>query len=92
MKVQLLERDVVWRELDGEVVILNLTTGHYYGLEGAANEIWRLLLEHGTTERVVEIMARDYDIDVGRLRQDVEAVVRDLAERSILQVDPAPDA
>jgi len=87
MKVRILEADVVWRELDGEVVILNLATGNYYGLEGAANDMWRLLVEHGSTEKVVEIMARDFDVESGRVSQDLDTLVKDLETRAIVQVE-----
>lgn len=87
MKVQLLERDIVWREIDAEIVILNLATGYYYGLEGAGNDIWRLLVEHGSTEQVVEAMATQFDVDADRLRRDVDALVNDLAAQSIVRLD-----
>lgn len=90
MNVRILETDVVWRELDGEVVILNLATGNYYGLEGAANDMWRLLVEHGSTETVVDIMAREFDVDAERLSQDLDALVNDLVTRAIVHVDTAP--
>ena len=89
MKVQILESDVVWRELDGEVVILNLATGNYYGLEGEANEMWRLLIAHGSTEEVAAIMSREYDVDAARLVRDLDALVHDLASRSIVALEPS---
>jgi hypothetical protein len=85
MKVEILESDVVWRDLDGDIVILNLATGHYYGLEGAANRMWQLLVEHGSTEQVVEVMAGEYDVDVARLETDLGELLEELARRSILQ-------
>ena len=36
--------DVVAEDLNGEVVILNLATGHYFSLRGIANAIWSSLL------------------------------------------------
>lgn len=87
MTVQLLENDVVWRELDGEIVILNLATGHYYGLEGAANEMWRLLLEHKSTDRVVALMQRTHAVDRKRLSRDLDTLVRELARKKVLKID-----
>ena len=85
----MLESDVVWRELDGEVVILNLATGNYYGLEGAANEMWRLLVQHGSTEEVADIMGREFDVERHQLIQDLDALVQDLARRSIVSLEPS---
>lgn len=35
--------DVVAEDFDGQIVILNLSNGHYYSLEGCAGDIWQLL-------------------------------------------------
>lgn len=86
VNVEILESDVVWRDLDGEIVILNLATGYYYGLEGAANDMWRLLVEHRSTEDVIEIMSREYDAPADRLQTDLRALVDDLARRSIVRI------
>ena len=87
MKVEILDGDIVWRELEGEIVILNLATGYYYGLEGAGNDMWRLLVEHGSTEKVVEVMAGEYDVDTARLEVDLQSLVHDLARKSLVRVD-----
>ena len=87
MNVRILETDVVWRELDGEVVILNLATGNYYGLEGSANDMWRLLVEHRSTETVAGIMSREFDVDADHVRADLDTLVHELARRSIVSLE-----
>ena len=89
MRVELNEADVVWRELEGEVIILNLATGCYYGLEGSANDMWRLLLQHGTTDKVIEILADDYEVERDRVTRDVDDLVRRLCDKSILKTAAA---
>ncbi len=37
--------EVIFRELDGEAVILNLDTGIYFGLDAVGTRIWRLIEE-----------------------------------------------
>ena len=37
----------IWREMENEVVILNVDTGVYYGISGAGRHIWLELVEHG---------------------------------------------
>ena len=36
--------NIVTENFDGQVVILNLANGHYYGLEGIANKVWTLII------------------------------------------------
>jgi len=40
-------KDVVFRELDGEAVILNLETGTYFGLDTVGTRIWQFCQDHG---------------------------------------------
>ena len=51
---------VVFREMDGEGVLLNLDSGVYFGLDAVGMRIWTLLLEHGTTGPVCAQMEREY--------------------------------
>ena len=41
---------VIHQTLDGEVIIVNLDTGTYYRLEGAAAEVWTALEEGAPVE------------------------------------------
>ena len=35
--------DIVAEDFDGQVVVLNLANGHYYGLHGAGGQLWTLI-------------------------------------------------
>ncbi|PYO19380.1 MAG: hypothetical protein DMD85_18645 [Candidatus Rokuibacteriota bacterium] len=37
-----IRKDVVFRELEGEMVLLNLATGVYFGLDPVGTRIWTL--------------------------------------------------
>jgi hypothetical protein len=86
VKVEIIHDDVVWEDLEGEIVILNLATGMYYGIEGQGNDMWRLLAEHGSPERVVETLAAEYDIDRDELAHDVDRLIRGLADRRLVKI------
>ena len=40
--------DLLWREVEGEVVLLDPQRGHYYGIEGCGTRIWQLMQEATT--------------------------------------------
>lgn len=90
MKVEILDEDIVWRDLDGDIVILNLATGLYYGLEGAGNDIWRALAEHGSTEKALEALIAAYDVPRPQLERDLDTLVRDFADRGFLKLTGSP--
>jgi len=82
--------DVVFRDLAGEAVILNLATGTYFGLDAVGTRIWHLIAEHGSMERVVEIVLSEYDVDEARLRRDLEALTNELRDRGLVSIGAEP--
>jgi len=86
MKIEISE-DVVWRDLEGEVVILDLATQHYFGLTGAGNEMWHLIAEHGSSDKIIDdLVARYEDVDPRKLERDFEKLVRELAGKGMLKI------
>jgi hypothetical protein len=75
---------VVFRELDGELVLLNLDSGVYFGLDAVGTRIWTLLLEHGTTGPVCAQMEREYEVGREQLERDVGRLVHELQEKGLL--------
>jgi hypothetical protein len=52
--------DHVSCELSGELVVLNLATGIYYGLNSTGYETWKLLCEQRSVQEVVDALYRKY--------------------------------
>ena len=75
---------VVFRELDGETVLLNLDSGVYFGLDAVGTRVWTLLLEHGTTGPVCATMEQEYDVAPEALERDVRRLVRELYQKGLI--------
>jgi hypothetical protein len=86
--------DVVFRELAGEAVILNLGTGMYYGLDPVGTRFWNLIAEHGSTEKVIDALLTEYEVDERRLRQDLDELIRQFGAKGLVRAsaDDAPPA
>ncbi len=80
-------RDVVFRELGGEMVLLNLKTGVYFGLNESGTQMWTLLMQGGEPAQVVDALAQDYDVNRAQLEKDLSALVRVLREKGLVEVD-----
>ena len=65
-------------ELSGEVVILGLSDGAYYGLDAVGAQIWRLLGQPCTVHDLVTDVARRYPIDCDTCADDVIRFLEDL--------------
>lgn len=79
--------DVIFRELDGEAVLLDLANGRYYGLNAVGTRVWTLAAGGTRVEDVVTALAGEFDADAPRIRDDVEALLADLIGRGLLVED-----
>ncbi len=82
-------KDVVFRDLDGEAVILNLQTGKYYGLDQVGTRMWNLLAQHGQVEAAYRALLDEYDVSEEQLQHDLLDLIDRLAGHGLVQVDEA---
>jgi hypothetical protein len=75
----------VFRELDGEAVILHLDSGTYFGLDHIGTRVWQLIEAHGSLERVIADLLTEYEVEAGQLRADVEALVSSMVDKGLIE-------
>ena len=63
--------DAVFREMDGESVLLNLETGMYFGLDEVGTRVWRLAADNGSLRAVLERLVEEYDADHATIERDL---------------------
>ena len=76
--------------LAGEVVILDVEGGTYFGLDGVGARVWELLQAPRPVADIVDRLAPEYDVARDILAADVHELLEDLAGRGLIDVDPAP--
>lgn len=74
-------------ELDGELIVLNLTTEHYLSLNQTATIMWKSLLETGSVDETYRRMVAMFDADPELLYQDVIAFVERLISYKLIEAD-----
>lgn len=75
---------ILFQPLEREAVFLNTRSEKYFGLDPVGTRIWSLLVETQDVETTVKAMLREYDVEEGRLRQDVAALIGRMQERGLL--------
>jgi len=73
--------------VDGEVAILNLKDGVYYGLNSVGGRVWNLIQEPKTIRTVIDTLLDEFDVDPERCQAEVLALVTVLAERNLVKLD-----
>jgi hypothetical protein len=77
--------DLVYSELDGEVVLLHLKSGVYYGLDEVGSRIWSLLRESRTLKEILETLLHDYDVSPRQCEDDLRALLSRLWEAGLIE-------
>lgn len=77
---------VLFREVDGEAVLLQLTSGRYYGLDTTGTRMWTLLADHGELAPVLEALIAEYDAEPARLERDLLELVERLVDCQLLEL------
>lgn len=78
--------DVLFQELHGEGVLLNLKTGVYFGLDPIGRRVWELLQEHRTLASVRAAMLAEYDVEEARCTTDLLALVGELEQHGLVKI------
>ena len=72
--------------LEGEVVILNLKDGVYYGLNSIGGRIWDLIQEPRTASEIKDILLQEYDVEEERCTQELLALLQDLVSHGLVEI------
>ncbi|OGO28423.1 MAG: hypothetical protein A2Z16_09225 [Chloroflexi bacterium RBG_16_54_18] len=84
--------DVVFQQLNGEAIVLNLTTGQTCNLDEIGARMWELLSTHAAIEPAFLALLDEYDVQQDRLNADLIKLVDNLAAHGLLAFQPAHPA
>ena len=85
-------QDVVFGELEGKVVLLQLNRSQSATLNGVASDMWRTLVRHGDPSKLVADLRRTYSVSGGRLQRDAADFTDHLIDRGFLEWKAAPNS
>jgi len=78
------QTEVAAKVIDGEAIILNLSTGLYYSLDGIGAEVWEMLVANRSMGQIVDTLAGAYAESAQRIETDVEQLVSDLERENLI--------
>ena len=76
--------DVLAAPLDDTMLLLNVTTGRYHGLDPIAGRIWDLLAEPIDEEELIARLVSEFEVTEEQCRGDVGRFLDGLAARGLL--------
>jgi len=77
------------QEIDGEMVLLDLRSGMYLGLNGVGTFVWKLISSRESPVRVgeiVEAVTAEFDVAAGTARRDLDQLLEDLSSNRLVHI------
>ena len=94
MKVSLSDKveissEVLCQEVSGEMVLLDLNSEAYFGLDATGTRIWQLISETGDLQSAFDNMLAEYDVEEDQLHREFTDLVAQLADEGLVSINPS---
>lgn len=73
-------------ELAGEAVLLQLSSGIYYGLNEVGSRIWELIQQPKRFSEVLDTLLEEYDVQPEICKQELTRIVMELRAAELVEV------
>ncbi|MBU0607718.1 MAG: PqqD family peptide modification chaperone [Armatimonadetes bacterium] len=73
--------------MDGEAIIMNLTSGVYYSSDGVGGVIWEALQQGVSLGDTLTVLAARYDVDPAKAEADLHRFVGELESENLIRLD-----
>lgn len=81
---------ILWRELDGEAVLLDSVAGCSYYLNRIGTLIWKMLDGNHTASDIATVICQSYEVEHEQALQDVEHMLIDMRNNNLLSDAASP--
>lgn len=78
--------------IDGEAIIVNLTTGVYYSMDKVGAEVWEMIGQGLSTLQIAAAVAARYEIEQDKALVDIERLTETLGAEDLIEMSDEPDA
>jgi len=77
--------DLISADMDGDLVMMSVEQGTYYGLTGIAPQIWIALEEPKTANELFDALFPQYDVKSETLRRDIDSFLEEMLKNKLLR-------
>jgi hypothetical protein len=82
--LRLRDAELDWREVEGELVALDLRESRYLAVNRTGQVLWAALAEGASREQLIDRLVEAFDIERERATADVDAFTTELESRGLL--------
>ena len=75
------------QEVDGEMVLLDMKSENYFGLDEVGTAIWQAMQEKESLKEVFEVLLEQYEVEEDVLKNDLVIFVKKLKESGLIKIE-----
>jgi hypothetical protein len=77
-------QDAIWCDLKGEVVVLHLSSGVYFGLAGVSLSVWQFIQTPRTLPQVLDHLMSTFEVTPDVCREKTLALIDELSGHGLI--------
>jgi hypothetical protein len=77
---------VLTAEVDGEIVMMSIEQGRYFGLDDIGSDIWKRIEPPCSFASLIDALAADYEADRVTIATDVQSLLGLMAEQDVVRL------
>ena len=81
----------LYSEIGEEAVILDISSGVYYGLNEVGVDIWNWLQEPKTATDIVNLLLEEYDVSQEQAEQDLKSILQEMSAAGLIDIVEAKE-
>jgi hypothetical protein len=79
--------DIIWKNVKGEIVLLNPVSGKYYGLNKVGCAFWEKIDGKRSLSEITSSLLEDFNVEKERLVKDIEDLMKTLTGNNLVTLD-----
>jgi hypothetical protein len=83
------KQDILVQNVDGEIVLLNLESEEYFGLDDVGSVMWSCLKESDSLQAAYDRLLDRYDVEPEELKKDFLDLVQRFVEHELVEITQA---
>lgn len=80
-------KSVLVTELDGEVCMMSVDSGKYYGLNSVGSRIWELAQGKISVREVINVLMAEFEVDEETCMEQTISYIKNLVNEGLMIID-----
>ena len=78
--------DLLSVEMDGDLVMMSIESGNYFGVSGIGPHVWQLIETPQSLGELVEAVCAEFEVDPETASADLRRFLGELSEHGMIEV------